>query len=38
VAWIERGVRPAGDDVLSPDHATLGRRWTLRPHVADFAR
>jgi pimeloyl-ACP methyl ester carboxylesterase len=35
VAWIERGVKPAGDDVLTADRATLGRRWTPRPHPAD---
>ena len=28
VAWIEQGVRPEGDDVLSPDLASLGLRWT----------
>jgi hypothetical protein len=33
VAWVERGVRPEGDDVLAPDMAALGLRWTepLRP-------
>ena len=29
VAWIERGVRPDGDDVLAPDVSTLGVRWTV---------
>ena len=29
VAWVERGVKPAGDDVLGADRATLGRRWTI---------
>ena len=33
VAWMERGVRPAGDDVLTSDPDSLGLRWTspLRP-------
>jgi len=26
--WIERGVVPDGDDVLAPDMAKLGLRWT----------
>ena len=38
VAWMERGVRPDGDDVLSADMATLGRRWTPRPHPDDLSR
>jgi hypothetical protein len=37
VRWIEKGVKPAGDDVLGGDHAALGRRWTPRPHPADRA-
>lgn len=37
VKWIERGVKPAGDDVLTTDRASLGRRWTPRPHPADLA-
>jgi pimeloyl-ACP methyl ester carboxylesterase len=28
VAWIERGVKPEGDDVLATDLSTLGLRWT----------
>jgi pimeloyl-ACP methyl ester carboxylesterase len=28
VAWIDQGTPPAGDDVLSPDLASLGLRWT----------
>lgn len=28
VAWIERGVIPEGEDLLSADSATLGLRWT----------
>src|SRR2546423_5741746 len=35
VAWIEKGVKPAGDDVLASDPTALGRRWTPRPHPAD---
>ncbi|HEY2993298.1 MAG TPA: hypothetical protein VGM22_10815, partial [Methylomirabilota bacterium] len=38
VAWVEKGVKPAGDDVLTADRATLGRRWTPRPHPADTGR
>src|SRR2546422_135621 len=38
VAWVEKGVKPAGDDVLTADRAPLGRRWTPRPHPADTAR
>lgn len=35
VAWIERGVVPAGDDVLAPDVSRLGLRWTPALHRAD---
>ena len=28
VAWIERGAKPDGDDVLAADPARLGLRWT----------
>jgi hypothetical protein len=35
VAWIERGVRPDGDDVLAADLTTIGRRWTTIPHPDD---
>src|SRR5262245_7092266 len=28
VAWIERGVRPAGEDLLAPDLSRIGLRWT----------
>jgi pimeloyl-ACP methyl ester carboxylesterase len=28
VAWIERGVKPEGDDVLTPDLSEIGLRWT----------
>jgi hypothetical protein len=37
VAWIERGARPDGDDVLSPDLASLGLRWTPILHSEDPA-
>jgi pimeloyl-ACP methyl ester carboxylesterase len=29
VTWLERGVRPDGDDVLAPDVSKLGVLWTL---------
>jgi len=40
VAWIERGVRPEGEDVLAPDLSRLGLKWTLIPYPEDplFAR
>ena len=28
VAWIERGVRPQGDDVLASDLSRIGVKWT----------
>ena len=28
VAWIERGVRPQGDDVLASDLSRIGMKWT----------
>jgi dienelactone hydrolase len=28
VAWIERGVRPDGEDVLAPDLRRIGLKWT----------
>jgi hypothetical protein len=31
VAWIERGVRPIGEDVLAPDLSRIGLKWT--PHL-----
>jgi pimeloyl-ACP methyl ester carboxylesterase len=37
VAWIERGVIPAGDDVLG-DVTKLGLRWTPTLHPDDPAR
>ena len=30
VAWVERGVRPVGEDVLAPDLSRIGLKWTLR--------
>jgi hypothetical protein len=38
VAWIERGVKPAGDDVLAADPSKLGLRWTPILHPDDPAR
>ncbi|MBI3825334.1 MAG: hypothetical protein HY294_04995 [Candidatus Rokubacteria bacterium] len=38
VAWIERGIKPDGDDVLSADVARLGLRWTPLFHLDDPAR
>ena len=35
VEWIERGVAPAGDDVLAPEVSRLGLRWTPALHPAD---
>jgi pimeloyl-ACP methyl ester carboxylesterase len=35
VAWIEKGVKPDGDDVLAPDVAKLGLKWTPIRHVED---
>ena len=35
VAWIERGVRPAGEDVLAPDLSRIGLRYTLALHPDD---
>ena len=37
IAWIERGIKPDGDDVLSADMATLGLRWTPLRHPDDPA-
>ena len=28
VAWIERGVRPPGDDGLASDLSRIGMKWT----------
>jgi hypothetical protein len=40
VAWIERGVRPAGEDVLAPDLSRVGVTWTryLLPNDPLFPR
>ncbi len=38
VAWMERGVKPAGDDVLAADLSTIGLRWTPTLHADDRAR
>ena len=35
VAWIERGVRPAGEDVLAPDLSRIGLKWTPILHPED---
>ena len=38
IAWIERGIRPEGDDVLTVDLARIGLRWTSPLLPADPAR
>jgi len=38
VAWIERGVKPDGDDVLTADPSKLELRWTSILHHDDPAR
>ena len=40
VAWIERGVRPEGEDVLASDLSRIGLKWTPLLHPEDplFAR
>jgi len=35
VAWIEKGIKPDGDDVLAADVSTLGLRWTRIRHPED---
>jgi alpha-beta hydrolase superfamily lysophospholipase len=35
VAWIERGARPVGEDVLAPDLSRIGLGWTLSLHPED---
>jgi dienelactone hydrolase len=35
VAWIERGVRPAGEDVLARDLSRIGLKWTPVLHPED---
>ncbi len=38
VQWIERGVKPDGDDVLAADVSKLGLRWTSILYPDDLAR
>ncbi|SRR5712692_2461240 len=38
VAWIERGVKPEGNDVLAQDLSGLGLKWTPILHPEDPAR
>jgi len=38
VAWIERGVRPDGEDLLAADLSRIGLKWTPYPHPADPLR
>ena len=38
VAWIERGIKPHGDDVLAADVSKLGLRWTPILYPDDPAR
>ena len=35
VAWIERGARPQGDDVLGRDLSRVGLKWTPILHLED---
>jgi len=35
VTWIERGVRPDGEDVLAPDLSRIGLKWTPVLHTLD---
>jgi hypothetical protein len=35
VAWIERGVKPEGEDVLAPDLSRIGLKWTPVLHAED---
>jgi hypothetical protein len=35
VAWIERGVRPQGEDVLATDLSRIGLKWTPILHPED---
>lgn len=37
VGWIERGVRPDGDDVLAADLSSIGLRWTQILHPEEPA-
>lgn len=35
VAWIERGIRPDGEDLLAPDLSRVGLKWTPHLHPED---
>jgi pimeloyl-ACP methyl ester carboxylesterase len=35
VAWIERGARPEGEDLLAPDLSRIGLKWTSILHPED---
>jgi pimeloyl-ACP methyl ester carboxylesterase len=35
VAWIERGVKPEGEDVLASDLSRIGMKWTSTLHPED---
>jgi hypothetical protein len=35
VAWIERGIRPDGEDVLAADLSRVGLKWTPYLHLED---
>lgn len=35
VAWIERGVKPEGEDVLTHDLSRIGLKWTPQLHAED---
>ena len=35
VAWIERGAKPEGEDVLAPDLSRIGLKWTPYLHLED---
>lgn len=35
VQWIERGVKPEGEDVLAHDLSRIGLKWTPQLHVDD---
>ena len=35
VGWIERGVRPQGEDVLASDLSRIGMKWTRVLHAED---
>lgn len=35
VAWVERGVKPEGEDVLAPDLSRIGLKWTPYLHLED---